>query len=92
MMTSQERIDSMIDCINELYNLGLEPTGFKMNSNLLERLLSDMHEEIFVPDNMGIVNTKRDMLKYKYEIMGIPIEPKFGENEIKVIKRIKGGF
>jgi hypothetical protein len=88
-MTNQERLDLMIDGINMLKNLGLEPTGLKMNSDLLIKLLPvSVCKEIFIPDDMGCIDSKRDNGRYRYEILGIPIEPDFGKNEIKAVKKV----
>ena len=88
MMTNKERLDLMADGINMLRNIGLEPTGFRMDSDLLIKLLSvNICEEIFIPDDMGCIDSKRDIERYEYEILGIPIEPDFGKNEIKAVKK-----
>lgn len=89
MMTDQERLDLIVDGINMLRNVGLEPTGLKMDAHWLERLLpTEKRIEIFMADNIGVVDVERAMSKYRYELMGIPIEPDFGKNEIKAVKKV----
>lgn len=88
-MTNQERLDFMVDGINMLRNVGLEPTGLKVDARWLERLLpAEIRIEIFKADNNGVVDVERAMSKYRYELMGVPIEPDFGKNEIKAVKKI----
>ena len=90
-MTKQERLDLIVDGINMLRDGGLEPIGFKMDAGLLERLLpTEKHIEIFLADEVGVggvINVERAMSQYRYELMGIPIEPDFGKNEIKIVKK-----
>lgn len=92
MMTNQERLDLMVDGINMLRNAGLEPIGFKMDAGLLERLLpTERHIEIFLADEVGVgglIDVEHAMNQYRYELMGIPIEPDFGKNEIKAVKKL----
>jgi hypothetical protein len=79
----------MVDGINMLRNVGLEPTGLKMDARWLERLLpAEIRIEIFKADNNGVVDVERAMSKYRYELMGVPIEPDFGKNEIKAVKKV----
>ena len=88
-MTDQERLDLMIDGINMFRNAGLEPTGLKIDAYWLERLLpTEKRIEIFMADNNGVVDVERAMSKYRYELMGVPIEPDFGKNEIKAVKKV----
>jgi hypothetical protein len=79
----------MVDGINMLRNVGLEPTGLKVDARWLERLLpAEIRIEIFKADNNGVVDVERAMSKYRYELMGVPIEPDFGKNEIKAVKKV----
>lgn len=91
-MTNQDRLDLMIDGINMLRNAGLDPIGFKMDAYLLEGLLStDKRAEISLAGEVGVgglIDVEHAMNQYRYELMGIPIEPDFGKNEIKAIKKV----
>ena len=87
-LTAQDKLGPMIDCINILISLGLEPTGFKMDANELARLLeynSGKGIDFIQADENGIVNVYNAMTKYTYSILGIPIEPLYrNKNRIEV--------
>lgn len=93
-MSNQERIDKMIDAILTLRGLGLEPTGFSMDVDMLEELTPIVAHEMFkksiVEDKngvIGMVNIIKEMENWNFTIMGIPIEPNFQCREIKAWRK-----
>ena len=89
-LTTQDRLDKMIDAILALRNLGLEPTGFIMDADTLYHFtnfcVTDEFVEKFV-DSWGAVNLEDVLSKYDFSIMGIPIEPDFSGRVIKVRRK-----
>lgn len=78
-LTTQDRLDKMIDAILTLRGLGLEPTGFTMDADTLTNLcpveptgkaLKHYAEGWFFLEDL--------LDPYDFSIMGIPIEPDFG--------------
>lgn len=72
-ITAKDRVDKMVDAILTLRGLGLEPTGFSMDSDLLWDLSNIATIEF--ADSNGIFNMREVMDNYSFSILGIPIEP-----------------
>lgn len=87
-LTTQDRLDKMIDAILTLRGLGLEPTGFTMDADTLTKLcpveptgkaLEHYAEGWFFLEDL--------LDSYNFYIMGIPIEPDFGSRMIKARRK-----
>ena len=87
-LTIQDRIDKIIDAILTLRGLGLEPTGFTMDADMLTKLcpvepagkaLEHYAEGWFFLEHL--------LEPYSFSIMGIPIEPDFGSRVIKARRK-----
>lgn len=87
-LTTQDRIDKMIDAILTLRGLGLEPTGFIMDADTLINLcpvepagkaLEHYAEGWFVLEHL--------LEPYTFSIMSIPIEPDFHGRVIKARRK-----
>lgn len=89
-LTTQDRLDKMIDAILTLRGLGLEPTGFIMDADMLyhftDYCVTDEFINQFV-DSWGVMNLEEVLSKYDFSIMGIPIEPDYSGRVIKVRRK-----
>ena len=89
-LTTQDRLDKMIDAILTLRGLGLEPTGFIMDADTLYHFINycvtDEYINKFV-DSWGVMNLEEALSKYDFSIMGIPIKPDFSGRVIKVRRK-----
>ena len=89
-LTTQDRIDKMVDAILTLRGLGLEPTGFIMDADILYHFTNYCVTDEFIDkfvDSWGVMNLEEALSKYDFSIMGIPIEPDFGDRVIKVRRK-----
>ena len=91
-LTTQDRLDKMIDAILTLRGLGLEPTGFTMDADTLTnfcpvepagKALKHYAEGWFLLEDL--------LEPYDFYIMGIPIEPDFGGRGIKARRKKENG-
>ena len=87
-LTTQDRLDKMIDAILTLRGLGLEPIGFTMDADTLTKLcpveptgkaLEHYAEGWFFLEHL--------LEPYDFSIMGIPIEPDFHGRVIKARRK-----
>ena len=91
-LTTQDRLDKMIDAILTLRGLGLEPTGFTMDADTLTNLcpvepagkaLEHYAEGWFLLEDL--------LEPYEFSIMGVPIEPYFDGRTIKAKRKKENG-
>lgn len=89
-LTTQDRLDKMVDAILTLRGLGLEPTGLTMDADTLYHFtnycITDEFIDKFV-DPLGVVNLEDVLSDYDFSIMGIPIEPDFSGRVIKARRK-----
>ena len=84
-ITTKERLNKIIDAILTLRGLGLEPTGFSMDADMLWSLsYLDPTEHL---DSWGGFDLKGITEKYDFSIMGIPIEPDFNGRMIQARRK-----
>lgn len=79
-MSARGRFDKVVDAILTLRGLGLEPTGFTIDYDLLKDLDPVTMNKIVntnTKNSNGVVDVIEEMQKWDYEIMGIPIEPDY---------------
>lgn len=89
-LTTQDRLDKMVDAILTLRGLGLEVTGFTMDADTLYHFTNYCVTDEFIDkfvDSWGVLNLEEALSKYDFSIMGIPIEPDFGGRVIKVRRK-----
>ena len=87
-MTSSEKMHRIVDAINNLISLGVYPIKFKMSAEQIVDIDHDMLCRIRVmPNEDGVINLKKDLSRYNFTIMGIPVEPDFENNSFKVEER-----
>ena len=95
-LTTQDRLDKMIDAILLLRSLGLEPTGFIMDADTLYHFTNfcatDEFIEKFIDDPWGVLNLEEVLPKYDFSIMGIPIEPDFHGRVIKARRKEENDY
>ena len=85
-LTTQDRLDKMIDAILTLRGLGLEPIGFTMDADTLYHFTNFCATDEFIEkfiDGWGCMNLEEVLSQYDFSIMGIPIEPDFHGRVIK---------
>lgn len=93
-LTTQDRLDKMIDAILTLRGLGLEPTGFIMDADTLYHFTNYCVTDEFISmsvDSWGVLNLEEVLSKYDFSIMGIPIEPDYSGRVIKVRRKKENG-
>lgn len=84
-MTSSERMHCIVDAINNLISLGVYPVKFKMSAEQIVDIDHGMQCRILVmPNKDGIIDLKKELSRYNFTIMGIPVEPDFEDNSFKV--------
>ena len=94
-LTTQDRIDKMVDAILTLRGLGLEPTGFIMDADTLYHFTNYCVTDEFIDkfvDSWGVLNLEEALSKYDFSIMGIPIEPDFNGRVIKAKRKKENGY
>ena len=84
-ITAKDRLDKMVDAILTLRGLGVEPTGFTMDSDLLWDLSNIITIEF--ADSNGVFNMREVMDNYNFSILGIPIEPDWCNYGIRARKK-----
>ncbi len=92
--TTQNRLDKIIDAILTLRGLGLEPTGFTMDADILYHFTNYCVTDEFIDkfvDSWGVMNLEEALSKYDFSIMGIPIEPDFNGRVIKARRKKENG-
>ena len=93
-LTTQDRLDKMIDAILTLRGLGLEPTGFIMDADTLYHFTNCCVADEFInkfADGWGGMDLEYVLEQYDFSIMGIPIEPDFSGRVIKVRRKKENG-
>ena len=93
-LTTQDRLDKMIDAILTLRGLGLEPTGFIMDADTLYHFTNCCVTDEFInkfADGWGVLNLEEALSKYDFSIMGIPIEPDYSSRVIKARRKKENG-
>ena len=84
-MTSSERMHCIVDAINNLISLGVYPVKFKMSAEQIIDIDHGMLCRIrMTPDENGVINIKKELSRYNFTIMGIPVVPDFEDNSFKV--------
>lgn len=89
-LTTQDRLDKMVDAILTLSGLGLEVTGFKMDADTLYHFTNYCVTDEFIDkfvDTWGVLNLEEALSQYDFSIMGIPIEPDFSGRVIKAKRK-----
>lgn len=93
-LTTQDRLDKMVDAILTLRSLGLEPTGFTMDADTLYNFTSSCVTGEFINkfvDGWGGMDLEYVLELYDFFIMGIPIKPDFSGRGIKVRRKKENG-
>lgn len=89
-LTTQDRLDKMVDAILLLRSFGLEPTGFIMDADTLYHFTNYCVTDEFIDkfvDSWGVLNLEDALSKYDFSIMGIPIEPDFHGRRIEARRK-----
>lgn len=75
---TSEDLGKVIEAINTLIGLGIYPLEFEMDINTLVDLAyySPVCNDLFESDENGVFDLWKNVSKYNFSIMGIPIKPK----------------